>query len=1088
MTRLMRTGRLLRELPRQRLGSQHARLHRTRSHPRQRVLASHGWLRLRRPAGLIACALGAGALAGASWLAAAPASAAEQGPSCVADQCAVTFTTGVGQSFTVPAGVSSLSVRLYGGMGGTNYNEDVTGGDGAEVTATLSPVTAGQVLGVDVGGAGAGGVGVVDAAGGVNGGGSSHYGGGGGGATDVTSAGTPLLVAGGGGGAGANAIGSGCSGLPVSPTAGAGGNAGNPGGTGGDATDGTLVLGGGGGGQPGTSTSAGAGGSAGQPAGSSPCGVGTFDGTGGAGGQGSTGGSGTDVTLAGGGGGGYTGGGSGASGATETGFTSAGDLVNLYGAPGGGGGGSSYTGGAGVSDAAASDTGNSGQLDNGRNGQAVLSYTDPVATGAPAYTVLAGQSLAVPAGTGLLSSAAGTSAPAGDALTASGPADGTTAAGGTVSVAADGSFSYTPPAGFTGSDSFSYTVTDASGDYAAGTATISVQLVPQTITFSTTAPQDATYGGSYTPSATATSGLPVSFSVDASSSAGACSLDPSSGVVSFTGTGTCTVDANQAGNSTYAAAPQVQQSFTIGAASPQVMLSVTPSSGATVASDVQLSATVLGLAGDATPTGSLTFTVDGSPASCGSAGAVALTNGQASCDLGMLPVGSHDFAASYSGDSNYGTAADAVTGYQVQLLSQTVTFTTSAPSPADFGGSYTPTVTASSGLAVTLNIDSSSSPGACTVSADGSTVEFTGTGTCVVDASQAGNSQYMAASAQQSFTIAPASTMTSVSVTASTLTATVTAEPPGGGTPSGMVTFMVGGTTVGTADLNAAGVATVSYTSHGAETVAASYAGTADYLPSAVSTATKDPVIKATVTSKYPKSKYGWYRAPVTVTFTCTAGSAPLSAPCPGPVTLARNGANQRVSKTINGTDGGIATVTVVVNIDQSAPKVTVTGIKNKAIYDAPGPAKIGCQATENISGLAAACKLTVRRGATAITWTAEATSKAGITTKVTGKATVLDYFVARVPLRHGRFLVTVNHTYTIEAYLPGMKKAPRYVDPAPAGVRPHPVGPALIRIGHGLWAIRTAISARMDREYENWNIGILVGHTLHLVPITLKR
>jgi large repetitive protein len=53
----------------------------------------------------------------------------------------------------------------------------------------------------------------------------------------------------------------------------------------------------------------------------------------------------------------------------------------------------------------------------------------------------------VTAGTGLLSSAAG----------ASGSASGTIAHGGTVTVNGDGSFSYTP-ARFTGSDSFTYTV------------------------------------------------------------------------------------------------------------------------------------------------------------------------------------------------------------------------------------------------------------------------------------------------------------------------------------------------------------------------------------------------------------------------------------------------------------------------------------------------------------------------------------------------------------------------------------------------------------------------------------------------------
>jgi hypothetical protein len=86
----------------------------------------------------------------------------------------------------------------------------------------------------------------------------------------------------------------------------------------------------------------------------------------------------------------------------------------------------------------------------------------------------------------------------------------------------------------------------------------------QTISFTSTAPAAATVGGStYTPSATATSGLPVTFTIDATASS-VCSI--TAGVVSFTGVGTCVVNANQAGNADYLAAPQVQQSFAVAVA------------------------------------------------------------------------------------------------------------------------------------------------------------------------------------------------------------------------------------------------------------------------------------------------------------------------------------------------------------------------------------------------------------------------------------------------------------------------------------------------------------------------------------------
>jgi hypothetical protein len=104
-------------------------------------------------------------------------------------------------------------------------------------------------------------------------------------------------------------------------------------------------------------------------------------------------------------------------------------------------------------------------------------------------------------------------------------------------------------------------------------------------------------------------------------------------------------------------------------------------------------------------------------------------------------------------------------------------------------------------------------------------------------------------------------------------------------------------------------------------------------------------VITAKITSAHPKTKSGWYRSAVTVTFSCKAGSAPLKTPCPHPVTLGKSAAAQSVSRTVSDTDGGIASITVSpINIDLKAPVVKVAGIKNGGTHNAPGPAKITCQ------------------------------------------------------------------------------------------------------------------------------------------------
>ena len=108
----------------------------------------------------------------------------------------------------------------------------------------------------------------------------------------------------------------------------------------------------------------------------------------------------------------------------------------------------------------------------------------------------------------------------------------------------------------------------------------------QSISF--TAPASATAGGSATLSATGGgSGNPVVFSVDSASGPGVCTV--SGTTVTYTAAGTCVIDANQAGNASYAAAPQVQQTITVTAITPVDLLH-RPAAG-TVGGSAALSAT-----------------------------------------------------------------------------------------------------------------------------------------------------------------------------------------------------------------------------------------------------------------------------------------------------------------------------------------------------------------------------------------------------------------------------------------------------------------------------------------------------------------
>jgi hypothetical protein len=93
--------------------------------------------------------------------------------------------------------------------------------------------------------------------------------------------------------------------------------------------------------------------------------------------------------------------------------------------------------------------------------------------------------------------------------------------------------------------------------------TITVSQAPQAITFNP--PSSALFGSTITLSATGGgSGNPVVFSVDPSSSEGACYLSGADGqTATFTGPGSCVIDANQQGNTDYTAAPTVTKTIVV---------------------------------------------------------------------------------------------------------------------------------------------------------------------------------------------------------------------------------------------------------------------------------------------------------------------------------------------------------------------------------------------------------------------------------------------------------------------------------------------------------------------------------------------
>jgi len=268
---------------------------------------------------------------------------------------------------------------------------------------------------------------------------------------------------------------------------------------------------------------------------------------------------------------------------------------------------------------------------------------------------------------------------------------------------------------------------------------IVVNKANQTIGFTSTNPTPVTAGDpTYTPAATATSGLAVVITLDATSTG--CTL--SGGVVSFPASGTCRIDANQAGNTNYNAAPQAQQVITINPAS-QTITFGTPNP-----SPVQVGG------GTYTPTATassgltVTITLDATSVGC------TLTGGVVS----FVGVGTCKVDANQAGNGTYSAAPQVQQSIVINKGDQTITFSTTNPTPRGGGAQYTPGATATSGLNVAFAVS-----GACSISAGVVTFAQTG-GSCTITASQAGNANWNAAtSVNQVVTVNVGPTITSVS-------------------------------------------------------------------------------------------------------------------------------------------------------------------------------------------------------------------------------------------------------------------------------------------------------------------------------------
>jgi Bacterial Ig domain/Gametolysin peptidase M11 len=383
-----------------------------------------------------------------------------EGPACESGKCKVTFRySGAPTTWSVPPGVSEAEFTVEGARGGGfGFNF------GGRVDAPLAPLTTGEAVTVNVGGAGEP---ISDGGeGGYGGGGDGTFGAGGGGFSSVKLGSALMLLAAGGGGEGADGLNA-TTGQSLAGGSGSqGGEIGADGHNGVASTANGATLRGGKGGSRGGSFEGsgtdGAGGAGGEVSGSSSCVGGAITGAPGADGSAFSGGGGAP-SAGGGGGGGYFGGGQGGGGASDACGNTAGW--------GGGGGGSSFA-------APGVEAEFIGGARSG-DGQVWISYPNPVIADDLSYLTEQNQELVVPAALGVLS---GTPGPAGITLEVS---EASPPSHGTVALTEDGGFTYVPASSFTGSDSFTYSLADPSGDSATGQIKLRVARPPSaTITAS----------------------------------------------------------------------------------------------------------------------------------------------------------------------------------------------------------------------------------------------------------------------------------------------------------------------------------------------------------------------------------------------------------------------------------------------------------------------------------------------------------------------------------------------------------------------------------------------------------------------------
>ncbi|PIB34989.1 hypothetical protein BFP72_06075 [Reichenbachiella sp. 5M10] len=278
-----------------------------------------------------------------------------------------------------------------------------------------------------------------------------------------------------------------------------------------------------------------------------------------------------------------------------------------------------------------------------------------------------------------------------------------------------------------GPNTVTLTVTDAHGHTDTGTATVTVSDKElQTATF--TGMMDKVFGDpNFDIVATTDNGLPATFTVT-SGNLSIVSSTTHSATVSVDGAGVAMISVSNSGDDTYA---PLQETITITVDKADQILAIEN------VTDQSMDASPLAINASVNSGLTLDYAVTG-PASL--LGNIITLDGT----LGTVEV-----TVSQTGNSNYHSVSEAIRFDVVEKQAQTLVFT-DIPDLTYGALDQSMTATASSGLSVDFHVISGPAV------LNGSTLSITGTGTVVVEATQAGDTDFLAAVAQQSFVVSKA--------------------------------------------------------------------------------------------------------------------------------------------------------------------------------------------------------------------------------------------------------------------------------------------------------------------------------------------